>query len=130
MLKGLLKSDATVHNLTKDSPERLGHLVMMQGKTQTHVPEVKAGDLGAVAKLKETQTNDSIGDGPGLHPGSGASLPPSDPFVRHRAEDPRRRRKDQPGIASAADEDPSIRYTRDPQTKECSYRGRGSSTSR
>ena len=32
------------------------------GKTQTHVPELKAGDLGAVAKLKETRTNDVLAD--------------------------------------------------------------------
>ena len=35
---------------------------LLQGKTQTHVPEIKAGDIGAVAKLKETQTNDMLGD--------------------------------------------------------------------
>ena len=66
VLSGTLKSDSTVHNRTKDLPERLGHLELLQGKTQTAVPEVKAGDLGAVAKLKETLTNDTIGDKGGL----------------------------------------------------------------
>ena len=46
----------------RTSPERLGHLVLLQGKTQTTVPEIKAGDLGAVAKLKDTLTNDTLGD--------------------------------------------------------------------
>ena len=46
----------------KDTPERLGHLVLLQGKTQTNVPEIKAGDIGAVAKLKETQTSDLLAD--------------------------------------------------------------------
>ena len=59
---GTLKADSTVHNVTKDTPERLGHLVLLQGKTQTTVPEIKAGDIGAVAKLKETQTSDMIAD--------------------------------------------------------------------
>ena len=36
--------------------------MLLQGKTQTNVPEIKAGDIGAVAKLKETQTNDLITD--------------------------------------------------------------------
>ena len=48
-----LKADSTVHNVTRDVPERLGSLILLQGKTQTSVPEIKAGDLGAVAKLKE-----------------------------------------------------------------------------
>jgi elongation factor G len=48
---GVLKSDSTVHNVTKDIPERLGHLVLLQGKTQSSVQEIRAGDIGDVAKL-------------------------------------------------------------------------------
>jgi elongation factor G len=59
---GALRSDSTVQNKSKDSPERLGSLIVLQGKTQTTVPEIKAGDLGAVAKLKDTLTNDTLGD--------------------------------------------------------------------
>ena len=62
VVSGSLKSDATVFNSTRDSSERLGHLLALQGKTQTHVPELKAGDLGAVAKLKDTHTSDVIAD--------------------------------------------------------------------
>src|SRR6187549_578271 len=54
VISGALKADSTVHNLSKDVSERLGHLVLLQGKTQTTVPELRAGDIGAVAKLKET----------------------------------------------------------------------------
>ena len=42
VVSGTLKSDSTVHNKTKDAPERLGHLELLQGKTQTPVP----GDQG------------------------------------------------------------------------------------
>src|SRR5215831_516062 len=59
---GAIKSDTTVHNATRDTAERLGHLLVLQGKTQTHVPELKAGDLGAVAKLKDTTTNDTLAE--------------------------------------------------------------------
>ncbi len=38
VVTGTLKSDATVNNVTRDTPERLGHLLVLQGKTQTHVP--------------------------------------------------------------------------------------------
>src|SRR5688572_7302607 len=48
VVTGTLKSDTTVSNLTTESSERLGHLLALQGKAQTHVSELKAGDLGAV----------------------------------------------------------------------------------
>ncbi|HSD27737.1 MAG TPA: GTP-binding protein, partial [Vicinamibacteria bacterium] len=59
---GTLRSDSAVHNTSRDSAERVGSLVLLQGKTQTQVPEVQAGDLGAVAKLKDTQTGDTLAD--------------------------------------------------------------------
>jgi elongation factor G len=62
VVSGTVKADSTIHNVTRDTPERLGHLLLLQGKTQTNVPEVRAGDIGAVAKLKETQTSDLLGD--------------------------------------------------------------------
>src|SRR4029077_14070941 len=62
VISGALKSDSTVHNKTKDGVERLGSLMLLQGKTSSPVPEVKAGDLGAVAKLKDTLTHDTLGD--------------------------------------------------------------------
>jgi small GTP-binding protein len=62
VISGTLKADSTVHNATRETSERLGHLVLLQGKTQTNVPEIKAGDVGAVAKLKETQTSDMLAD--------------------------------------------------------------------
>src|SRR5262249_35273192 len=40
VLSGTLKSDATVHNVTKDTPERLGPLLVVQGKAQTNVNEI------------------------------------------------------------------------------------------
>ena len=93
--QGCLKADSTVVNATQGTPERLGHLIAMQGKTTTNVPELKAGDLGAVAKLKDTRTNDTLAD-----KGAGITFAPiafPEPVlvVRHRAEEPRRRRQDQ-----------------------------------
>jgi elongation factor G len=59
---GTLKSDSAIHNATRDVAERFGSLLLLQGKAQTQVPEVLAGDIGAVAKLKETQTGDTLAD--------------------------------------------------------------------
>jgi elongation factor G len=62
VISGVFKSDSTVQNVTRQAPERAGHLLALEGKTQTHVPEVHAGDLGAVAKLKDTHSGDILGD--------------------------------------------------------------------
>jgi len=60
VMRGVVKSDSTIANLSKETSERLGHLLLLQGKTQTEVAEIKAGDLGAVAKLKDTQTGHTL----------------------------------------------------------------------
>ena len=69
--------------------------LLLQGKTQTNVPEIKAGDLGAVAKLKDTLTNDTLGDKASPADVSGHHVPRAGALVRDRAEDARRRRQDQ-----------------------------------
>jgi elongation factor G len=127
VISGALKSDATVHNLTKDTAERLGHLVLVQGKTQTPVPEVKAGDIGAVAKLKETQTSDVIGD-----KNAGIKMPPikfPEPVISYAIEP--KSRGDEEKISTSLhrlqEEDPTISYTRDEQTKELLLAGQGQS---
>ena len=71
----------------------------MQGKTQMAVPEVKAGDIGAVAKLKDTRTGDTLADAAGRPHVRAADLPRAAALLRHRAEEPRRRGQDQHGHA-------------------------------
>ena len=125
VVSGTLKSDSTVQNKTKELPERLGHLQLLQGKTQIPVPEIKAGDLGAVAKLKETLTNDALGD-----KADPLTFPPirfPDPVLSYAIEP--KSRGDEDKISTSMhrlqEEDPSIRYSRDPQTKELLLSGQG-----
>ena len=88
VVSGTFKADSTVLNKTKDAPERLGHLVLLQGKTQTQVPEIKAGDLGAVAKLKDTLTNDTLGDKNDELVVPAAEISGAGAVVCHRAQEP------------------------------------------
>ncbi|PYR45535.1 MAG: elongation factor G [Acidobacteria bacterium] len=125
VVSGAVKADSTVHNRTKDVPERLGHLMLLQGKTQANVPEIKAGDLGAVAKLKDTLTNDVIGD-----KADAVTFPPirfPEPVLSYAIEP--KSRGDEDKISTSMhrleEEDPSIRYSRDPQTKELLLSGQG-----
>ncbi len=125
VVSGTVKSDATVFNLTKETPERLGALLLLQGKQQTPVPEVKAGDIGAVAKLKDTQTNDTLAE-----KGAAFRLAPikfPEPVLSYAIEP--KTRGDEDKISTAMkrleEEDPTIRYMRDPQTHELLLAGQG-----
>lgn len=125
VVSGVLRADSTIYNLSKDVPERLGHLLVLQGKSQTSVPELRAGDLGAVAKLKETQTGDTLGD-----KGCAYVFPPisfPEPLLSYAIEP--KSRGDEDKISTALqrlrEEDPTIQYGRDPQTKELLLSGQG-----
>ena len=122
---GSLKADSSVHNLTQDGSERFGALAVMQGKAQHPVPELRAGDLGAVAKLKETHTNDTLGE-----KGSPVRFAPiafADPVLSYAIEP--KSRGDEEKISGALqrlrEEDPTIQYTRDPQTRQLLLSGQG-----
>jgi len=125
VVTGVLKSDATILNKTKDSPERLGTLQLLQGKTQTAIPEIKAGDLGSVAKLKDTVTGNTLGE-----KNDSTTYPPlkfPEPVLSYAIEP--KTRGDEDKISTAMhrliEEDPSIAYSRDPQTKELLLAGQG-----
>jgi elongation factor G len=125
VISGALKSDSTVHNGTNDGSERLGHLLVLQGKTQTHVPELKAGDLGAVAKLKETHTSDVLAEKAAKVRVAPIKFP--EPVLAYAIEP--KSRGDEDKISQAMqrlrEEDPSISYSRDPQTHELLLAGQG-----
>jgi len=125
VISGALKADSTVFNKTKDAQERLGSLALLQGKTQATVPEIKAGDLGSVAKLKDTLTNDTLGDKSDPITFPAVKFP--EPVLSYAIEP--KSRGDEDKISTAMhrleEEDPSIRYSRDPQTKELLLSGQG-----
>jgi elongation factor G len=125
VVSGVFKADSTVQNKTKEAPERLGSIMLLQGKTQTSVPEIKAGDLGAVAKLKDTLTNDTLGDK--SDPVTFPAMKFAEPVLSYAIEP--KSRGDEDKISTSMhrleEEDPSIKYSRDPQTKELLLSGQG-----
>ncbi len=62
VMSGVLKNDATLMNYNRNMPERFQHTQVVQGKLLTEVQELHAGDIGAIAKLKETSTGETLGD--------------------------------------------------------------------
>ncbi|HVT17815.1 MAG TPA: elongation factor G [Thermoanaerobaculia bacterium] len=60
VVSGTLPADTVVYNTRAEEPERLGHLMALQGKSGANVPRLIAGDIGGVAKLKATSTGDTL----------------------------------------------------------------------
>jgi elongation factor G len=125
VVSGALKADSNCQNKTRDTTERFGHLLLLQGKTQTSVPEIKAGDLGAIAKLKDTLTNDTLGEK--SDPVTFPAVRFPEPVLSYAIEP--KSRGDEDKISTSMhrleEEDPSIKYSRDPQTKELLLSGQG-----
>jgi elongation factor G len=122
---GTLKSDSAIHNATRDVAERFGSLLLLQGKNQTQVPELQAGDIGAVAKLKETQTGDTLADK--AHPIAYPKVAFPEPATTFAIEP--KTRGDDDKISTALqrllEEDPVLRVSRDAQTHEMLLSGMG-----
>jgi len=124
VMLGTLKADTTVYNATRGAQERLGHLALLQGKTQVEVPEIKAGDLGAVAKLKDTLTGDTIAEKDTI---LFTPMKFPEPVLSYAVQP--KSRGDEEKISGSLqrlqEEDPTIRSSRDPQTKELLLSGQG-----
>ena len=125
VFSGVLKNEATVQNFSRGSAEKLSHISIMQGKTAVPVTELHAGDIGAVAKLKDTLTGDTLGDkaAPILYPR--VKLP--EPAITFAIEPKSRADEDKlgPGIHKLMEEDAMLRFFRDPQTQEFLIAGTG-----
>jgi elongation factor G len=121
---GVLKNDATVQNY-RNGPERLQHTMVVQGKQLTEIQELHAGDIGAIAKLKETITGDTLGDKNNPIYYQPAILP--EPSITFAIEPKSRADEDKIGVAihKIMEEDPALRFSRDPQTKEFLLAGNG-----
>jgi len=122
---GKLSSDANVYNATRKISERFGSIFFLEGKAQKATDAVIAGDIAAMAKLKETTTGDTLCDekAPLLYEGV---TPP--PTIMSFAIEPKSR-GDEEKITSALsrllEEDPTMRFYRDDQTKEMILSGMG-----
>ena len=125
VFSGVLKNDALLMNFGRNSQEKLAHISIMQGKNAVPVNELHAGDIGAVAKLKETLTGDTIGDksAPIRYPH--VKLP--EPAITFAIEPKTRADEDKLGVGihKLMEEDAMLRFFRDPQTKEFLIAGTG-----
>jgi elongation factor G len=125
VMSGVIRNDANLLNSRSSVGERLAHVGCLMGKTITPVTELRAGDIGAVAKLKDTLTGDTLAEKATM-----ISYPPvhiPEPSIAYAISAKTRNDEDRMGnaIQKILEEDPSLRFYRDPQTKEFLLAGNG-----
>ncbi|MGO9337622.1 MAG: elongation factor G [Terracidiphilus sp.] len=125
VFSGVLKNDAPLQNYNRNTLEKFAHISLVQGKQAVPIHEIHAGDIGAVAKLRETLTGDTLGDkaSPIRYPV--VHLP--EPAITFAIEPKSRADEDKLGVGlhKLMEEDAMLRFFRDPQTKEFLIAGTG-----
>jgi elongation factor G len=125
VLSGSVANGAEVYNATRGAAEKLNHLCVSQGRERTEIPKLHAGDIGCVAKLRNTHTNDTLSTKE--HP---VRLPLIDfpeslvqlaVHAANRADE----EKLQAGLHKLHDEDPTFQMHYNPETHETIVAGQG-----
>jgi elongation factor G len=122
---GSVRNDQHLTNVRTGTDEKIAHLGVPLGKTIVPVNELNAGDIGCVAKLRDTLTGDSLSDKHSLIAYKEVKLP--EPSIAFAIEAKSRQDEDRIGQAMhrLLEEDPSLRFYRDPQTRDFLIGGTG-----
>ena len=127
VFSGTFSSDSRVTNVNKGEEERVGQLFHIRGHEQTPVDSVKAGDIGAVAKLAVSITGDTLGDR-----GTPIQMPPveyPEPLYSVAVSPKTKADLDKLGssLSRLVEEDPTLRVERNTETNETILSGMGES---
>jgi elongation factor G len=122
---GTVKTDSNVFNATAGSKERVGQLFYLMGKKQTPVQFLGAGELGGVAKLKGTNTGDTLTDD--AHPMVIEKVKFADPIISYAIAPKNKGDEEKVSLSlqRVLEEDPALRFSRDDETKEMIISGMG-----
>jgi elongation factor G len=122
---GTLKDDAHLVNMRSSVNERLAHIATPFGKSLQPITELRVGDLGAVAKLKETLTGDTLCEKTNCVVFKAVELP--EPSIAYAISAKSRSDEDRlsTALGKILEEDRSLRFYRDPSTKEFLLAGTG-----
>ncbi|MFL6446817.1 MAG: elongation factor G [Bryobacteraceae bacterium] len=125
VMAGAVKDDSRLTNMRTNAAERLAHIAAPFGKGMNPVPEMRAGDIGVVAKLKDTLTGDTLCEKTNcvvFQP-----VEPPEPAIAYAITAKTRSDEDRlsAALAKILEEDQCLRFYRDPQTKEFLLAGNG-----
>ncbi len=125
VMSGTLQADSAFFNASQQTKEKGGHLFFTIGKKRQPTDQACAGDLVAIAKLKDTQTGDTICDE--KHPIVYPSLNIVKPVMSYALEVKSKKEIDKVslGLHKLVEEDPSLEFLRNDETKEMLLSGVG-----
>ncbi|MGH9583138.1 MAG: elongation factor G, partial [Bryobacteraceae bacterium] len=125
VMSGAVKDDAHLTNMRSSASERLAHIATPFGKTTQPVAELRAGDIGAVAKLKDTLTGDTVCEKTNCVVFKPVEAP--EPSIAYAISAKTRSDEDRlsTALSKVLEEDRALRFYRDPQTKEFLLAGNG-----
>lgn len=125
VFSGQIAADSTVYNATRQVKEKLGHLFRLEGRKQTQIQKAVAGDVVAVAKLKDAGTGDTLCDEKvhTYYP----KLRDFESSIQFALEAKTKGEEDKvmAGLHRLQEEDPALHLDRDEQTKEILLGGTG-----
>lgn len=125
VFSGSLQADGTYHNRQRDIAERFGPTNLIQGKELQVIERLVTGDIGAVAKLKETRTGETLTSRDGAVMVNPVQIPEAAISFAIAAKAKGEEDKIAQGLQKLQDEDPTLKLGRDPQTKEQLVAGQG-----
>ncbi|HEV8642670.1 MAG TPA: elongation factor G [Methylomirabilota bacterium] len=125
VFSGTLKSESQLLNVSRGAKERMSHVAWLQGKTQKAVEALGPGEIGVVAKLKETLTGDTLADE--ANPFELPRITFPEPAISFAIQPKTRGDEDKisNALARIAEEDPTVHYHFDPETKQLLVSGVG-----
>lgn len=122
---GSLKADSNVLNTTTGAKERIGQVFYLMGKKQISAQTIGPGEIGVVAKLKETFTGDTLSED--AHQIIFEKVKFADPIISYAIAPKSKGDEDKvgTGLHRILEEDPTLRFQRDEETKEMLLSGMG-----
>ena len=125
VMSGELNSGATVYNANKDTNEKTTALYMLKGKKQNQITKITAGDIGAFAKLQQTETGDTLCDVASPIVYKGIEFP--EPAISMAIEVEKEGEEDKVfgGLNRMVEEDPTFRIETNTETNQTLISGVG-----
>lgn len=115
---GIIKKDSVLYNVTNEKKEKASHIYILRGREQFEVDEIRAGDIGAFAKLNEVSTGDTLCDPSHIVKLKGINFPQS---LAYRAITPSKKGEEEKmtsGIHRLMEEDPTIKIVIDAENHQ------------
>ncbi|OGW45930.1 MAG: translation elongation factor G [Nitrospirae bacterium RBG_13_41_22] len=122
---GIFRADSNILNATTDAKERIGQVFYLMGKKQVSAQTIGPGEIGVVAKLKETYTGDTLSDE--SHPIVFEKVKFTDPIISYAIAPKSKGDEDKvsTSLHRILEEDPTLKFQRDDETKEMLLSGMG-----